>query len=123
MYDVSSEESFTGVETWINELRDSVQGSLVIAVVGNKCDIEPDKRVIPTERGKEFALRHDCLFFETSAKIDTGIVDLFQNVCQEIVKVHVKAQASQPQRPAPQSQGIFVDNKAPSGSGKSGCGC
>jgi len=123
MYDVSSEESFTGVETWIQELRDSVQGSLVIAVVGNKCDIEPEKRVIPTERGKEFALAHDCLFFETSAKNDTGIVELFQDICQQIVAAHVKNQASQPQRPAAQSQGIFVDNKPSAGSGKSGCSC
>jgi len=121
MYDVGSEESFTGVETWINELRDSVQGSLVIAIVGNKCDIEDEKRQITTERGKEFAAGHDCLFFETSAKADTGIIDLFQRICEEIVKAHVKTQASQPQRPAAQSQGIFVDNKA--SPAKSGCAC
>jgi len=124
MYDVGNEESFTGVETWINELRDSVQGSLTIAIVGNKCDLESDRRMITAERGKEFALSHDCLFFETSAKNDVGIADLFQNICQEIVKAHVRNQASMPQRPAaPQSQGIFVDNKVPQGKGKSGCGC
>lgn len=124
MYDVTSEESFTGVEAWINELRESVHGSLVIAVVGNKCDIEPDKRVVQTERGKEFALSHQCLFFETSAKNDTGIVDLFQSVCQQIVKAHVATQASQPQRPAPQNQGIFIDDKANKpGSSKGGCTC
>jgi len=124
MYDVGNEESFTGVETWINELRDSVQGSLTIAIVGNKCDIEEEKRVIPSQRGKDFALSHDCLFFETSAKNDTGIADLFQNICQEIVKAHVKNQASMPQRPAAQSQGIFVDSKAPANGGKkSGCSC
>jgi len=121
MYDVTSEESFTGVDAWITELRENVQGSLTIAIVGNKCDIE-DKRVIDTARGKEFALNHQCLFFETSAKNDTGIVDLFQNVCQEIVKAHVKNQGSAPQRPA--NQGIFIDEKANNTTApKKNCGC
>jgi len=121
MYDVGNEESFTGIEQWINDLRDGVQGPLVIAIVGNKCDIEPTKRVISPERGKEFALSHECLFFETSAKCDTGIADLFQRICQEIVKVHAKSQAANPQNSAPQSQGIFVDSKQPEP--KPGCKC
>jgi len=125
MYDVGNEESFAGVETWINDLRSNVEGPLSIAIVGNKCDIEPEKRLISSDRGKEFALNHDCLFFETSAKNDTGIADLFQRICQEIVKAHVKSQASMPARPAAsQSQGIFLDNKHNnSAPAKSGCGC
>jgi len=122
MYSVESEESFAGLEQWINDLRDGVQGSLVIAIVGNKCDVEAEKRTVSTERGKEFALNHDCLFFETSAKCDTGIADLFQTICQEIVKAHVKNQASAPARPQPASQGIFVDDKA-SAPARPACSC
>ena len=120
MYDVCSEESFAGLETWINELRENVQGPLVIALVGNKCDM-PEKRTVPTESGKEFALSHDCLFFETSAKSDTGIVDLFQEMCQAIVKAHVAQQAALPSQPTPPTEkGIFLDEASKP---KKGCEC
>ena len=121
MYDVGSSESFAGVETWISELRENVQGPLVIAVVGNKCDLA-DKRVVEAESGKEFAVAHDCLFFETSAKSDTGIVDLFQEVCQAIVKAHIAQQSALPSQPAPPAnKGIFLESG--SSAKRTNCDC
>jgi len=86
MYDVGSEESFAGVESWINELRDNVSGDIVIAIVANKCDLPPDQRCVSTETGRTFALKHESLFFETSALSNTGIDELFQEISAEIVK-------------------------------------
>lgn len=123
MYDVKSEESFAGVEVWIKELRENVQGPLVIAIVGNKSDADPELRQVPTERGKDFALGQDCLFFETSAKNDTGIVELFQEVCQKIVEAHIKENARAP-APAPQEGKIFVSQGTGNGAAqKQSCGC
>jgi len=86
MYDVGSEETFAGVESWINELRDNVSEEVVIAIVANKCDLPQDKRCVSTETGRTFALKHDSLFFETSALSNTGIDELFQEISAEIVK-------------------------------------
>lgn len=124
MYDVKSDESFAGVEVWIKELRENVQGPLVIAIVGNKSDAEPELRMVPTERGKAFALEQDCLFFETSAKNDTGIVELFQEMCQKIVEAHIKQAVRDPQ-PAPQDGKIFVSQGTGGSAGaqKQSCGC
>ena len=124
MYDIRSEESFAGVEVWIKELRENVQGPLVIAIVGNKSDVEPELRAVPTERGKDFALQQDCLFFETSAKNDTGIVELFQEMCQKIVEAHMK-QAERAPQPAQQDGKIFVGQSTGGNAGaqKQSCGC
>jgi len=135
MYDVGCEETFAGVESWINELRDNVLEDIVIAIVGNKCDLPEEKREVQTVTGQEFAAKHDCLFRETSALSNIGIDDLFQEISAELVK---KRQSAAPAAPAAGGQGgkaapqgnakenntLFIngDNNAKKNNG-GGCGC
>lgn len=120
MYSVDSAESFAGIEAWIAELRESVEERLVIAVVGNKCDLP--ERQVTYEEGKSFSDAHNCLFFETSAKDDTGVAELFQALCEEIVAQQPAAAALQPAAQArePDTTNIFDNNRAPAAQR---CGC
>ena len=46
VYDITREKTFEAVQNWITELHDLTSQKIVLAVAGNKCDLE-DKRKVP----------------------------------------------------------------------------
>lgn len=84
-YDVTNERTFESLNYWIEELRNKVdQDKLVICLAGNKCDCETHEKKVPTNKAKELADSGKMVFFETSAKNDIGIKDLFQALGKRI---------------------------------------
>ncbi|XP_067656182.1 EF-hand calcium-binding domain-containing protein 4B-like isoform X7 [Haliotis asinina] len=75
MYDVTSENSFINIRNWMNSVKEGVDEDVVIAVVGNKMDLteNDNKRVIKTKDGIKFADEHGALFYESSAKLGSGV--------------------------------------------------
>ncbi|CAJ0924661.1 unnamed protein product [Ranitomeya imitator] len=68
VYDISSKETFTRAQLWLQELQKYVcSGEMVIALVGNKSDLQDDRKV-SAEDAKAFAEQKRLLFMETSAK-------------------------------------------------------
>jgi small GTP-binding protein len=88
MYDITNAESFEAVKTWIAELRSTVSSDIAIAVVGNKCDM-PERKVEEAV-ARAYAVENECMFFETSAKEDKGISDVFMRMCEILVQKHAK---------------------------------
>jgi GTPase KRas protein len=76
--------------------------SLPMALVGNKSDVE-NERKITSEQGQALANKLGCLFFETSAKTNTNVILAFDSLLREIKKVkHVQKEnekTEQPTRP------------------------
>ena len=54
-------------------------------VLGNKLDMEGARKV-SIEEGKQFCLRSDLIFFETSAKDNTNINEAFKELVPRILK-------------------------------------
>ena len=55
-YDVSDEKSFKEVTYWIDELRTkSEHESLIMALVGNKCDLEPERKRVSLQAAQDLA--------------------------------------------------------------------
>ena len=80
-YDVTNEQSLESLSYWLRELNDKVdQDNMLLCLVGNKTDVEPSKKKVPTIKGKEFAEQNNMIFFETSAKNGTGVKELFQAI-------------------------------------------
>jgi len=54
-----------------------------MVLVGNKCDLE-DERQVSYQDGKKIAASFFCPFFETSAKNDIGVDEVFTNLARQI---------------------------------------
>jgi GTPase SAR1 family protein len=55
------------------------------AVVGNKCDLEADRKV-PRELGERLAMDFGAAFFETSAKDRTNVEDALTEVTRRCMQ-------------------------------------
>lgn len=54
VYDVTSRESFEGLKTWMDELKEKGPQNMVIAVVGNKIDLLNE--AVSIQEGQEYAI-------------------------------------------------------------------
>lgn len=73
VYDITNRDTFDSVDKWIPELRTNGDENITILLIGNKCDLEEDRKVT-IEEGQEKAKLHsntkfnsDIAFMETSA--------------------------------------------------------
>jgi small GTP-binding protein len=83
VYSVTSQVSFNEAEKYRNKVVQFAGGKPVrIALAGNKCDL-PDRSVTKAA-GEELARKWGCEFFETSAKENLNIDDLFQAALRTI---------------------------------------
>ncbi|XP_064393542.1 ras-related protein Rab-22A-like [Halichondria panicea] len=79
VYDITSEASFEVLQEWITELNRLGPPNIVLAIAGNKCDLE-EKREVPYTRGEQYAEQCKALFCETSALNATNVEQLFVKI-------------------------------------------
>ena len=87
VYDICDKESFDAIPKWIQEINDVLNREVVFALIGNKLDIE-NERKISFEEGKKLAEQHNYLFQEVSAKTGKNFENLFE--VQIFEKTYVK---------------------------------
>lgn len=101
VYNITSLQSFEKAKAWISELKQSAHGEVVVALAGNKVDIETGREV-ETELASEYAVENGLIFMETSAKTNYNIAELFVAVAEKL-----------PRMPPPPAEDLNV-NVAPS---------
>ncbi|KAM9174927.1 ras-related protein Rab-18-B-like [Mergus octosetaceus] len=85
VYDVTRKDTFTGLESWLNELEMYTNKSNTVKMlVGNKTD-KPDREVERRE-GLQFARKRSLLFIETSAKTEDGVQHAFEELVIKILQ-------------------------------------
>ena len=87
-YDVTDQNSFKNIRNWIKQIEANAQTNVKKVLVGNKCD-KPD-RVVTEEEGKKLADDFGMNFFETSAKTNQNVNEVFNFLTQEILKSNEK---------------------------------
>lgn len=105
VYDVSSGESFANVKRWLHEIEQncdvvnrilgksflnqilgvqSLERSCFIVAVGNKDDM-PDRKVVLTEDAQRFASQMGIQLFETSAKDNKNVEEMFNAITRQVL--------------------------------------
>ena len=77
IYDISDRESFDSMPKWIQEVIDVKNTDSVLVLIGNKNDLEKDRKVT-YEEGKKFAEENKFIFEEVSAKSGNNFETLFE---------------------------------------------
>ncbi len=138
-YDISSRNSFVELKDFWYEQQVKLNASSdpIFAVVANKSDLY-DKSQVPDEEGKAFAKEINGIFQSTSAKSNTGIHTLFDNIArkyfdpnfdtnekenkekQEYEKKKLEKQHQKTQQ-QPQTRGVKLDSHKTKPQKKGGC--
>lgn len=84
VYDVTCPESFVNTKRWIEEVKDNCGEDVAIILVGNKCDA-PNK-VIALKDQEDYAKAIKLPFFETSAKENINIDEVFTELTRLILE-------------------------------------
>ncbi|GAB4814063.1 hypothetical protein N2152v2_001109 [Parachlorella kessleri] len=93
VFDVTHPSSFERAKKWVWELRQNVQNpNLIIALVGNKVDLAESRQVSEAD-ARGYASEGGLLYFETSAKNNINVTQLFEEVADKLPK---QAAAVQP---------------------------
>mmetsp|Transcript_3845 Transcript_3845/g.6234 ORF Transcript_3845/g.6234 Transcript_3845/m.6234 type:complete len:205 (-) Transcript_3845:42-656(-) len=93
VYDITSVESFECVKDWVVELRTQVQHDIVLAIAGNKKDLE-EQRQVKLAKAQEYAESVGAIIYETSAKDNEGIEELFVDVSRRLIEMNAKKDKS-----------------------------
>ena len=83
VYDITDAASFERAKKWVDELISSASLRVVIALCGNKCDLEDDRKV-STETAQQYAESQGLIFFETSAKTRKNVRETFESIAKNL---------------------------------------
>jgi len=83
IFDITSMESYLRVKEWVKELRANVFDEILLFVVGNQVD--KSGRQVESSEATDYAHSIGGHFFETSARKNTGIEELFLSIALQLV--------------------------------------
>ncbi|XP_066369252.1 ras-related protein RHN1-like [Miscanthus floridulus] len=92
VFDITSTDSYVRAKRWVDELQRQGNPHLVMALVGNKVDLQ-GRRQVGTQEAMDYAEANGLFFTETSAKTAQNVSELFNELAERLVKLR-------PNRPA-----------------------
>lgn len=84
VYDVTDESSFNNIRNWIRNIEQHASDNVNKILVGNKADMDESKRAVPTSQGQALADEYGIKFFETSAKTNFNVEQVFFSIARDI---------------------------------------
>jgi small GTP-binding protein len=85
VYDITNPDSFAGAKSWVKELQRRGDPNVVIALAGNKADLE-GRRKVEFEEAAAYANENNLLHLETSAKNSNNVKALFVEIAKSLPK-------------------------------------
>jgi GTPase SAR1 family protein len=133
-FDITNEDSFAKMKDWVEELKQNVSAEqLVLAIACNKADLE-SSRVVSRSRADDFAKRVNAILYETSAKENFGVEEIFKKITEEVVNRQMESRRAAMGDPSGSTGNAASSNsgtirgqqlgaKPEEGSGSGGGGC
>ncbi|CAJ0941556.1 unnamed protein product, partial [Mesorhabditis belari] len=118
VYDVTSGESFGNVKRWLHEIDSNCENVQKI-LVGNKCE-DSSKRIVLESDARQFAETMNIRFFETSAKDNRNVEEMFSCITRLVLEAKLRQPSSNPS--AQSGRGINLNERS-NGNGKKKCKC
>lgn len=107
VYDVTDEQSFQNIRTWIRNIEQHATQNVDKILIGNKCDMEQDKQV-ETPRAQRLADEYSIQLFEASAKNNINVTEAFVHIASDIKK---RLMDSAPNAPANNEHVVDTDSE------------
>ena len=85
VYDITDAETLERVRKWVQELKRHASDNIVIAIAGNKCDLEK-RRHVKQKDAEELAEAVGASHFHTSAKQNKGLKEAFKFLAKGVLK-------------------------------------
>ncbi|MBA0594627.1 hypothetical protein Gorai_011527 [Gossypium raimondii] len=86
------------IRNWIRNIEQHASDNVNKILVGNKADMDESKRAVPTSKGQALADEYGIKFFETSAKTNLNVEEVFfsiaRDIKQRLVDTDLKAEPS-----------------------------
>ena len=85
VYDITRYSTFEDIEKWMKEIKERIQGSLKMMIIGNKVDLK-DERNVDIETALNKAKTLNVPLLETSAVDSTNVHKAFEMILKEMYK-------------------------------------
>jgi len=85
VFDVTNPQSYERAQKWVSELLEKANSGIVIAICGNKVDLDENRKV-NAEEVKKYAEQIGSFYLEVSAKINLNIDKLFEDIANKLPK-------------------------------------
>ncbi|TKW17619.1 hypothetical protein SEVIR_5G379900v4 [Setaria viridis] len=72
------------IRNWIRNIEQHASDNVNKILVGNKADMDESKRAVPTAKGQALADEYGIKFFETSAKTNLNVEQVFFSIARDI---------------------------------------
>jgi len=120
VYDITQTASLEKAKTWIRELQRQADPSIIIALCGNKLDLE-SRRQVTREEAQKYAEEEGLMWGETSAKSGDGVQEIFNNIAKKLPLVVPSTPRGANRGSAPGNRGLDLGKGGSSTS--DGCNC
>ena len=88
VFDLSDKGSFMNLDFWLKSIKNNSDREMVIFVLGTKCDKE--NLQVNEEEIREFCETNELMYFQTSAKEDIKIREVFYELGKKIKENYAK---------------------------------